>query len=99
MKSIVSYSLIIRGVLLLMLGGISLQGFAEPREEAMPNTERAETEPVVKAWLELQSSGNAASEQPQSLSGPAMDRIHERYLKNFSHPIPPTYEHVERINY
>lgn len=99
MKPIVSYSLIIQGVLLLMLSGLSLQSLAEPRQEAMPDTQRAESEPVVKAWLELQSSGNAASEQPQSLSGPAMDRIHERYLKNFSHPIPPTYEHVERINY
>ncbi len=52
----------------------------------------------TKAWLELQSSGRAASQQRQTLSGPAMDKVHERHIKSFTAPIPAQYEHAENLS-
>lgn len=98
MKPISPYPLCVEIALLVLLGTLSLQVLAESRDET-PDRQKTEAQPSVKAWLELQSSGEAASEQPQSLSGPAMDRVHERYLKNFTHPVPPSFEHVDRISY
>ena len=98
MKTYYRFRFSIRVVMLLMLIGLSSHGMAESAQQDA-SEQRTEPQPTTKAWLELQSSGAAASEQSQTLSGPAMDRVHERYLKNFTHPIPPSYEHVERINY
>lgn len=52
---------------------------------------------AVKTWLQLQSSGKAASSQRQPLSGAAMEKIHERYIKSFATPIPPTYERADNF--
>lgn len=98
MKTIYHYLHSIQTILLLMLVGLPLQGMAESAQQKAQE-QKLEPQPATKAWLELQSSGAAASEQPQTLSGPEMDRVHQRYLKNFTHPIPPSYEHAERINY
>ena len=98
MKTYYRFRFSIRAVMLLMLIGLPSQAMAESAQQDAP-PQKPEPQPATKAWLELQSSGAAASEQSQTLSGPAMDRVHERYLKNFTHPIPPSYEHVERINY
>lgn len=43
---------------------------------------------TTQAWLALQASGAQASRQRQTLSGPAMKRIHERYLEVFARPVP-----------
>lgn len=86
-------------VLLMLLCALPLHALAASSEETAPPPDSSEIQPATKAWLDLQSSGEAASDQSQTLSGPAMDRIHERYLKNFTHPIPPSYEHAERISY
>jgi hypothetical protein len=98
MKPVTPYPLCVKIALMVLLGTLPVQVLAESRDET-PDMQKAEAQPSVKAWLELQSSGEAASEQPQPLSGPAMDRVHERYLKNFTHPIPPYFEHVDRISY
>lgn len=45
----------------------------------------------TRAWLELQKSGNAAVATPRPMSGEVADRVYDRYLKSFSHPIPATY--------
>lgn len=42
----------------------------------------------TKRWLELQSSGHAASTNKQNLSGPAMKAVHEKYLESFREPTP-----------
>lgn len=52
---------------------------------------------AVPAWLELQRSGEAASPQAQPLSGPAMERVHLRYLKGFEHPQPMYFKHDQNI--
>jgi hypothetical protein len=65
-------------------------------EEAAQAT--AQPQPsVTRAWLDMQSSGKAASAQPQPLSGAAMNQAHERYIKSFSHPIPAYYEYGQAI--
>lgn len=98
MKPISQNAVLIQAALFMMLCALSLQALAASEEETAPASENTHAQPKTRAWLELQSSGEAASEQPQTLSGPAMERIHERYLKNFTHPIPPSYEHAERIS-
>ena len=42
----------------------------------------------TRYWLNWQSSGEAASSQPQTLSGPVADRIFQRYQDSFSYSIP-----------
>jgi hypothetical protein len=66
-------------------------------EEAAKN-EQPQAEPATRTWLELQRSGDAASMQPQPLSGPAMARAYVRYLKGFEHPQPMYYKHDESIS-
>lgn len=41
--------------------------------------------------LEMQRSGNYASDKQTLLPGKAQKRIYERYLNSFSHPIPDSY--------
>lgn len=95
----VFFTLLIRhAALLLVLGIFSLPVLAESETEPVPETINTEARSQVKTWLELQSSGEAASAQAQPLSGPVMDRVQERYLKSFSHPVPPYFEHVKPID-
>jgi len=42
----------------------------------------------TKAWLELQRSGRNASSNKQTLSGPVMKKVHERYIESFALPMP-----------
>lgn len=95
---LVSLRTLISAVLLLVLSAISAQASAEAEKESLLEGPNLEAQSPVKAWLELQSSGKAASTQAQPLSGPAMDRVQERYLKNFSHPVPPFFDHVQPID-
>lgn len=52
--------------------------------------------PVVgeetRRWLELQSSGVAASKSRQTVTGPVADAIYQRYVDSFKHPIPEFYK-------
>lgn len=50
---------------------------------------------ATRLWLDRQSQGSQASAKAQTLPGPAMEKIYERYLKSYTHPIP---EHFEREN-
>ena len=88
---------IVVGTLLLALSTLSSQAVAEQETGSVIEAKQEKVESPVKAWLELQSSGEAASSQPQPLSGAVMDRVQERYLKNFTHPVPPYFEHVQPV--
>lgn len=68
----------------------------EPAPEA-DKTAPAARELPTERWLEMQRSGQAASPQAQPLSGPAMERVHQRYLKGFEHPLPQYFEHDQPI--
>ena len=83
---------------LLVCGASSFPVLAGVESEISADPNHQNSESAVKDWLELQSSGQAASAQAQPLSGPVMERVQERYLKSFSHPVPPFFEHVQPIN-
>lgn len=89
---------VMHAALWLILSTFALQALAESDTTAVIEMRKMEVQSPVKAWLELQSSGEAASSQPQPLSGPAMNRVQERFLKSFSHPMPPYFEHVQSID-
>jgi Protein of unknown function (DUF3613) len=46
----------------------------------------------TRSWLELQSSGAAASKNRQTVLGPVADAIYKRYVDSFKHPIPEYYK-------
>lgn len=69
---------------------------AEPADQAGSETPAQES--PAREWLELQRSGAAASEQAQPLSGAAMDKVHERYVKSFGHPQPEHFKYDEPIS-
>jgi len=79
---------------LLLVWGMSAQ--AEPPEAAEPAAEQAGNGEATRLWLERQAQGSQASTKAQPLSGPAMERVYQRYLKSFTHPIPDRLEN-ERI--
>lgn len=39
-------------------------------------------------WLQLQTSGQQASDLEQTLEGDVASRVYQRYLDSFTHPIP-----------
>lgn len=81
--------------LLMLLGSLPVLA-DEPQPSSGQQTEEAQL--PTKAWLEMQSSGAAASPQRQPLSGQAMNQIHERYIKSFSHPIPDYFKYDESLS-
>lgn len=66
-------------------GEPSFEPSFEP-EAALADTPRAGS--AARHWLALQRSGAQASPHPQPLSGEVQQKIHERYVQSFSHPIP-----------
>lgn len=66
------------------------------RDSAGSNAQQG-SRSATREWLELQRSGQAASDQPQPISGEAMGKIHERYINSFSKPIPEFYDHTVPI--
>ncbi|HEX4895203.1 MAG TPA: DUF3613 domain-containing protein [Solimonas sp.] len=49
----------------------------------------------ARAWLDLQRSGAAASRTPPTTSGEVADRVYQRYLQSFEHPLPERFEREE----
>jgi hypothetical protein len=83
---------------LLWLAALSLVATTAAADESRVEQQATQEEPAVYSWLELQRSGDAASQQPQLLSGPAMDRAYFRYLKSFEHPQPMYFKHDESVS-
>ena len=44
-----------------------------------------------RSWLQMQSTGQSATQQPPRQTGPEAARAYERYLNSFEHPIPQYY--------
>lgn len=42
----------------------------------------------TRAWIKAQGEREQASRRAQPMSGPVMQRVHERYLKSFEVPVP-----------
>lgn len=68
-----------------------------PAETASVNKASTQQRPIAdghatQTWLAAQASGEQASKRRQTLSGPVMKRIHERYLQSFTQQIPERFE-------
>lgn len=46
----------------------------------------------TRAWIDLQTSNNAAYGAPEPVPGEVASRVYERYLKSFEQAIPETFE-------
>lgn len=46
----------------------------------------------TRAWLDLQRSNNAAYGAVRPMPGDVADKVYERYLNSFTHPIPEFYK-------
>jgi Protein of unknown function (DUF3613) len=53
---------------------------------------------ATRAWLGAQASRKQASQTRQSLSGPVMSTVHERYVKSFSQPVEATPIRADMVN-
>lgn len=46
----------------------------------------------TREWIELQKSGQAAPREAEApMPGEVADRVYQRYVESFAHPIPETY--------
>jgi hypothetical protein len=45
---------------------------------------------ATRGWLNAQASRRQASSTRQTLSGPVMSTVHDRYVQSFAHPVVPT---------
>ena len=39
-------------------------------------------------WLDIQTSGALATDTQREMAGPVAERVYQRYLDSFTHPIP-----------
>lgn len=99
MKRISTTRVSMHAFAILVLSAAALHSHAETAKDEVSAGKNRDSQATVKSWLDLQSSGQAASPQAQPLTGPVMDRTHERYLESFTHPVPLYFEHVQPINY
>lgn len=99
MKQISTTRVSVHALAILAFSLAAPYGHTETARDEATSVGGKEPQTTVKSWLELQSSGQAASPQAQPLTGPVMDRTHERYLESFTHPVPLYFEHVQPINY
>lgn len=47
---------------------------------------------ATRVWLQYQRSGDHASASERPMPGDVAERVYQRYLQSFSHPIPETFE-------
>lgn len=46
----------------------------------------------TRAWLDLQASGTQASTAERPMTGELAERVYQRYLDSFTHPIPEQFK-------
>lgn len=46
----------------------------------------------ARRWVDLQVSGDAAERSPDGMPGEIAERVWQRYVESFSHPIPERFE-------
>lgn len=75
---------------LLLAAPLLAQAVEAPSEKPQstaPGTVARDQQEVL-SWVELQSSGRAASPYRQSATGAERDRAYQRYLKSYTREIP-----------
>lgn len=73
---------------LLLMAPVMLLPFTGSAADA---ADRSELGAEVRAWTELQKSGNASLGAIRPMPGEIADRVYERYLQSFTRPIPEQY--------
>jgi hypothetical protein len=76
----------------LMLSLLAFVPLAGAQEQTTPVPGSA------RDWLELQTSGRAASPADRPLPGDIADRTYQRYAESFSQPIPATLDREEFLS-
>ncbi len=66
----------------------STKPFATDEWELAQKRQAPETGRATRGWLQAQGSREQASTNRPTLSGPALRRTHDRYLKSFEADIP-----------
>lgn len=46
----------------------------------------------TRAWMDLQATGTQASEAERPMTGELAERVYQRYLDSFTHPIPDQFK-------
>lgn len=64
-----------------------------PTASAPPDSPPEAVGTQSRQWLNSQAQRQQASATRQTLSGPAMKAVHERYVRSFTTPIEPTSLH------
>lgn len=47
---------------------------------------------LTESWLQIQREGSQASNRPQQLTPQERELVNQRWLENFSHPIPEFFD-------
>lgn len=53
---------------------------------------------TTRQWIDLQKSGEQASEHRRPMSGPVAQRSYQRYLRSFEREIPEKFERESTTN-
>ena len=51
----------------------------------------------TRQWLELQRNGNASIAAPRPMPGEVADKVYDRYVASFAHPIPETFSREQFV--
>jgi hypothetical protein len=76
---------------LVCLGTAFASDTPAPATVDAPAPQATPTPPATAQWLELQRSGQAAGGAGR-LPGDAAERVYQRYLNSFDHPVPENFE-------
>ncbi len=83
--------------LLVVVGGLSQGAQAEQSgatsyPDAVVVQERAPELSPAEQWLQIQRTGSQASTRPQLLSAQEKELANQRWLDNYTHPIPEFFD-------
>jgi hypothetical protein len=79
---------------LLFVGFIALADEYDGYYRAYPSPAVGE---ITRDWLDMQREGRQASSIDHSLPPRVQDRIYQRYLDSYEHPIPENYFSLDRF--
>lgn len=72
-------------LLMILLLAAPLAAFADDAAKPQLGDE-------VRAWTDLQKSGTASVTDARPMPGEVADKVYDRYLQSFGHPIPEAFE-------
>lgn len=67
---------------------LSLPGVLAAQQASDGSSPSETVGPETRAWVELQTSGTAASSAARPMPGDIAERVYQRHADSFAHPIP-----------